>query len=244
MLNKLIFALSMVPLVLSQGYGPAPGTTPASSSSSSSAAASTSGAASAKQILVQVGASGLSYSPSDIQAPVGTLVTFVFSNSVPHSVTQSSFSDPCTPLSSNGFDSGITTGTTFSVNVTDASTPVYFFCQFPAHCGSGMVGTINAPASGNGSNSAFVSAAKALGPGATLVSDKGAATGGVGAVATAGPTSGTPSVSGGASATSGKSSSSGSASPSQTSGTSGAGQVGVAGSVGLLSVVAALFAAL
>lgn len=43
------------------------------------------------------------------------------SRSIPHSVTESNFADPCTPLP-NGFDSGLTEGgTTFSVNVTDAS---------------------------------------------------------------------------------------------------------------------------
>ena len=81
---------------------------------------------------------------------------------IPHSVTQSSGLDaPCTPAS-GGFSSGLTQGgNTFSINITDASTrelqspyllisltciilsAIYFFCEFPAHCGEGMVGYVN-----------------------------------------------------------------------------------------------------
>ena len=44
------------------------------------------------------------------------------------------------------------------------SLAVYFMCKFPAHCGLGMVGTINAPSgSANGSFSSFQAAAMAIG---------------------------------------------------------------------------------
>jgi len=125
-----------------------------------------------------------------------SLVTFVFPQNVAYSVTESSFGSPCSPLK-NGFDSGLTQGgTTFSVFVTNASIPVYFFSKASGNCGAGMVGSINAPASGDQTNAAFVSAAKAIGSNEQNIPDNGPQTGGVGAFATAGPTSGTPTPSG------------------------------------------------
>lgn len=242
---KSALALALIPAVLGQygGYGPAPGPTSTSATSSSSAeGSSATGTTDAVgQILVQVAQSGLTYSPSNINASVGTLITFVFPSNQPHSVTESTFNDPCTPLQ-GGFDSGITTGTTFSVNVTDDSTPIYFMCKFPGHCGFGMVGTINAPASGNGSTDAFINAAKAIGSSESTVPDNGPQTGGVGAVATAGPTSGTPSVAAPSSTSGSSSSSSSSTSPSPTSGSNGAAHLGSSSALGLLSVVAGFFA--
>ncbi|KIP06018.1 hypothetical protein PHLGIDRAFT_14178 [Phlebiopsis gigantea 11061_1 CR5-6] len=232
MMFKAAAALSLLPLAFAspQLYGPAPGPAPAPTTSSSSAASSAS--SSSNQMIVQVGLNGgLGFTPSDITAPVGTAVTFVFGASIQHSVTQSSFADPCTPLS-NGFDSGLTIDTTFTVNVTDASTPVYFFCKFPTHCGLGMVGTINAPSSGNGSNSAFASAATAIGSNEQTVADNGPKTGGVGAIATAPPSSGT-SVSSAPTSSSSSSSSSGSS--------SGASSVVLNTGLALAGVVAGVF---
>jgi hypothetical protein len=54
-------------------------------------------------------------------------VTFFFPNSgIAHSVTQSSFANPCTYLAANGsvsagFDSGLTQGDQFSITITDDS---------------------------------------------------------------------------------------------------------------------------
>ncbi|EKM55712.1 uncharacterized protein PHACADRAFT_256531 [Phanerochaete carnosa HHB-10118-sp] len=229
---KAALALALFPLALAspQLYGPPPG--PATPTTSSVSSAASSAAANSNEIIVQVGANGgISYTPSDIQAPVGTLVTFSFQASIQHSVTQMSFADPCTPMS-GGFDSGLTMDTTFSVNVTDASTPVYFACKFPTHCGLGMAGTINAPSSGNGSNSAFLAAASAIGASEQTITDNGPQTGGVGAVATAGPTSGTPSVAG-SSPTSGSSS---------TGSSSGASSLAFSSVLAVLGVVAGVFA--
>lgn len=108
------------------------------------------------------------------------------SGGVPHSVTQSSFANPCTPLaaangSGPGFDSGLQQAKQFSITITDDSTrmflvfyvykkraeasslAIWFHCKQQTHCGLGMVGAINAPASGQFSFSAFQSAAKAIG---------------------------------------------------------------------------------
>jgi hypothetical protein len=85
----------------------------------------------------------------------------------PHSVTQSTFANPCTYLaagngSAAGFDSGLQTGTQFTITITNDQerkptfplpslffsfivylilvTAIWFFCKFPEHCGLGMVG--------------------------------------------------------------------------------------------------------
>lgn len=73
-----------------------------------------------------------------------------------HTVTQSSFKDPCHPLSSGGFFSGFVptkdspSSTTFTITVQN-SNPIWFYCSqtVGSHCQKGMVGAINAPATGN-----------------------------------------------------------------------------------------------
>lgn len=86
-------------------------------------------------------------------------------------MTQSSFSDPCDPLS-NGFDSGnifipmgTTTGfPTWNLTITNTSEPIWFFCKQlvpQAHCNVGMVGAINAPTSGSMAFDAYTSNAEA-----------------------------------------------------------------------------------
>ncbi|KAJ3536434.1 hypothetical protein NM688_g6836 [Phlebia brevispora] len=135
--------LALIPAVFAnpQYYGPAPAPAPATSATSAAASPSSLAATNSNQMIVQVAPGGnLVFNPSDIQAPVGTLVTFAFPGGLQHSVTQSSFGSPCTPLQ-GGFDSGLdgNSGDTFSINVTDASQPIYIFCKFPAHCGLGMV---------------------------------------------------------------------------------------------------------
>jgi plastocyanin len=101
--------------------------------------------------LVMVGQSGqLTFTPPSIVANVGTNVTFMFM-SKNHSIAQSSFGDPCTPLP-NGFAADFfpvspdnTNFPTVTIAVT-TNTPIWFFCPQtnPAnHCKAGMVGAIN-----------------------------------------------------------------------------------------------------
>lgn len=119
-----------------------------------------------KIIDVTVGKDGsLTYQPDDISAQIGDLVrfTFVAKN---HTVTRSSFNDPCTPLPPPaGFDSdfrAVSGGATsqFNVTVTDDK-PIWFFCRQRApgaalsHCQQGMNGAINAPKTGPNTLSAF-----------------------------------------------------------------------------------------
>jgi len=101
---------------------------------------------------VTVGAAGmLEYNPSFITAMQGDIVQFTFMPKN-HTVTQSSFAAPCVPLS-GGITSGFmpvaadaTSFPTFSLTVTNATTPLWFHCEQTGHCGKGMVFAINAPA--------------------------------------------------------------------------------------------------
>jgi hypothetical protein len=80
-------------------------------------------------------------------------------------VTQSSFADPCHPLSNGFFSSFVPTssspsGTTFTILINDTK-PIWIYCGQTAnsHCQSGMVAAINAPATGN-TLEAFIAKAK------------------------------------------------------------------------------------
>lgn len=98
-------------------------------------AASVAQAQGATDHLVDVGLNGLAFTPNQITANLGDLITFVF-HPKNHSVTQSSFTQPCTPLidaqtGQTGFDSGfvpVAAGTqnspTYTVQVT-ATTPIW-----------------------------------------------------------------------------------------------------------------------
>ncbi|KAJ7915492.1 hypothetical protein B0H13DRAFT_2270325 [Mycena leptocephala] len=96
------------------------------------------------------------YTPSNITAQPGDTVTFQF-HSKNHTVTASSFQDPCRALSLTsttgqlGFDSGFmavsenaTQFPTFTIQVNDAT-----------HCGQGMVFSVNAVESGPNNFGAF-----------------------------------------------------------------------------------------
>ncbi|KNZ71562.1 hypothetical protein J132_08620, partial [Termitomyces sp. J132] len=123
----------------------------------------------------------------------------IFLHSIPgidHSVTQSSFEEPCTYLnstgnSSAGFDSGLQHAVTFNITIEDDSKPIWFHCKQVGHCGMGMVGSINAPSTGNLSYEAFRQAALNIGGSEVTETDHGPVTGGVNGIATAPPPSDT-----------------------------------------------------
>jgi len=112
------------------------------------------------------GPSGNVYSPANITAAVGDVVSFVFVGPGNHTVTQSSFADPCvtslnTTTNMAGFDSSFqhvlanaTSVPSWSIEVT-AATPIWFYCRQAGHCGQGMVGSINANESSTKSYEAF-----------------------------------------------------------------------------------------
>jgi plastocyanin len=122
---------------------------------------------------VTVGASGLTYSPPSIQAKPRDKIRFVFA-SKNHTITQSSFSNPCrkleltSPTGQIGFDSGfqpVPAGTpesafpVYEVLVNDTN-PIYAYCRQGNHCGSGMVFAVNLDETSDRNYAAFVSLAK------------------------------------------------------------------------------------
>jgi len=127
------------------------------------------------QYQIFVGANGtLTYSPPNITAAVGDLVTFVF-RSGNHTVSQSLFDTPCdqfvnTSISdpskqnlTSGFMPVSADATTFpvwTIQITQ-TTPFWFFCAHQGHCPKGMVGSVNANESSNKTYEAFKE--KALG---------------------------------------------------------------------------------
>ncbi|PMD54855.1 Cupredoxin [Hyaloscypha bicolor E] len=119
------------------------------------AAASAALAQAAITIPVQVGKGGaLTFVPNDIKANVGDSIEFSFFPKN-HSVTQSSFADPCHPLAGGFFSTFIPTNSsesseTFTIVVNDTK-PIWIYCAqtVKSHCQSGMVASINAPATGN-----------------------------------------------------------------------------------------------
>ncbi|KAJ7616514.1 hypothetical protein FB45DRAFT_992818 [Roridomyces roridus] len=142
-----------------------------SAQSSSNAGTATSGA---QDILIQVGPGNqLVFNPSNITAQVGDNVAFQFLSGN-HSITQSSFADPCTPLASGAVDSGFqpvaanaTQIPQFSFSVTNASTPLFFFSKQTApvnECQQGMVFAINANPISDKSFAAFQANAEASAP--------------------------------------------------------------------------------
>jgi plastocyanin len=93
---------------------------------------------SAANIQVQVGASGLTYTPSQVNASVGDTVSFVF-NPKNHTVTQSTFAAPCQPMS-GGVDSlyqpvaaNASSVPSFTVTV-NVTTPLWFYCKQTGYC--------------------------------------------------------------------------------------------------------------
>lgn len=147
------------------------------------------GLASAADITVLVGDGGLTFTPPQVTAAVGDNVIFEF-RAKNHTVTQSSFKDPCTRLTlpdgSLGVDSGFqavaagaTTFPQWSVTVDNATAPVWFYCaqKTPAnHCNAGMVFAINPTA--DKTFDAFLAAAKAGASGGTSApASSGAPTG-------------------------------------------------------------------
>jgi len=116
------------------------------------------------------GSSSLTFNPTSVKAAVGDIVAFQLSLffsfklewrrltlnhslSGNHSVTQSTFADPCKPMTSPtpGIDSnyqfvGTSPGATvpqWSITVDNATAPLWFYCKQEPHCSKGMVFAVN-----------------------------------------------------------------------------------------------------
>ncbi|KAK8125424.1 uncharacterized protein PG998_001183 [Apiospora kogelbergensis] len=133
---------------------------------------------------VIAGANGqLRFEPEIIVAAVGDIVEFQF-HPKNHSVAQSSFAEPCTPLAepsgvtppppanvtgyssaysrrSNAGGNVINANPFFAVLVKDTK-PIWFYCPQPtgAHCTNGMSGVVNEPLGGPNTLAAYKEAAK------------------------------------------------------------------------------------
>jgi len=117
------------------------------------------------------------FSPSNINASMNDIVSFVFESQSPvaHTATQTGYTanggNPCSPLASSSssgagkpFDTGFVSvpsgqTPTFNITISDPTLPIYGACQQVGHCQLGMVFAINAPSSGSGDFDNFLAAA-------------------------------------------------------------------------------------
>jgi plastocyanin len=122
-------------------------------------------------IKVVVGGPGkLAFDPPHVAAAPRDTIQFEF-HQKNHTVTQSSFANPCVHLEANGvtgFDSGFmavaadaTTFPTWSLTVNDTA-PIWAYCRQATHCGQGMVFAINSVETSARNFSAFQALAKSL----------------------------------------------------------------------------------
>jgi plastocyanin len=114
----------------------------------------------------EAGAVANVFTPSQVTAKVGDVVHFEF-RAKNHTVTQSSFAEPCTQQFNTvtqlkGIDSGFhpapdgaPTVSVYSVEVRQDKGPIWMFCARDPHCNAGMVFAINAPTTGEKTFEAF-----------------------------------------------------------------------------------------
>lgn len=112
------------------------------------------------------GEPGLVFDPQVTRAVVGDIVNFQFRGGN-HTVTQSSFANPCTwqlntATNQPGFHSGFVpfdaqSGQVgvYSLSITQDTAPIWYFCGRPPHCKGGMFGAINPPTEGERTFEAF-----------------------------------------------------------------------------------------
>ncbi|KAG6832073.1 hypothetical protein H0H92_005495 [Tricholoma furcatifolium] len=145
-------------------------------------------AAFAANITVEVGANGtdtcfpakFAFTPSNITAQNGDNVIFEF-HAKNHSVTQSTFADPCTFLTS-GVSSGFqpvntTTGPfpTWSITISNASAPLWFYCAQTGHCEAGMAAAMATNTTNATTSTASTSASSGVVPTALSIPATGSA---------------------------------------------------------------------
>jgi plastocyanin len=137
--------LALLPLAQAQyGYGSGSGSSSSSASASGAAASSIAGIH-----VVKVGDGGQTMDPADLSVPAGQVIEFHFYQGA-HSVAQSAFVSPCTPLNgTTGFFSGsqpVSSGVGTNVfSVVSTGQPMWYYCATGRHCQNGMVGVINKP---------------------------------------------------------------------------------------------------
>jgi len=117
------------------------------------------------------GTAALVFTPEQVKAKVGDRIHFEFYPKN-HTVTQSSFAEPCTRQRNTatnelGVDSGfmvVPPGSeevpVWVVEVKQDTSPIWMFCNQDKHCNSGMVFAINAPEEGERTYNTFREKAK------------------------------------------------------------------------------------
>ena len=122
--------------------------------------------AAATHTVIVGGNNALTYEPSNVAAAAGDTILFRF-ESKNHTVTRSTFANPCDAVEADAFGSGFrpvagaapeTLEYTLLVNNTE---PVWAYCAQGNHCQQGMVFSINAPTTGDQTFEAFQEAARA-----------------------------------------------------------------------------------
>jgi len=106
----------------------------------------------------------LKYTPDNLKADVGDKVQFQFIAGN-HTVTQSTFDQPCQPISMNSNITGIFSGfqpaaasaaqgkiPVFTISITDTK-PMWLYCSQARHCQGGMTMVINENTAANASRS-------------------------------------------------------------------------------------------
>jgi plastocyanin len=138
---SLLLLISTLSGTLAQYGAPASSSTTATKATSAAAAAS----ASASNIhQVTVGKGGLVFTPDTINAVPGDTIEFTFAQAI-HSVTRSSFSDPCQAVTTDAVWSGFpATSEMFALKVNDTN-PIWLYCSQVSHCQSGMAMVVNPP---------------------------------------------------------------------------------------------------
>ncbi|GAB1312563.1 Cupredoxin [Madurella fahalii] len=96
---------------------------------------------------IDVGRSGLTFTPDSITAAIGDTIEFYFVGGT-HDAVTGDYGAPCTPnASGERFSSGIQTGSATNRNVfqvtVNTTEPLYYYCSVGAHCANGMVAAIN-----------------------------------------------------------------------------------------------------
>jgi plastocyanin len=95
----------------------------------------------------------LLYFPNNIKAEVGDMVQFQFAAGN-HTVTQSTFDNPCEPIVMNSANTtgiysgfmpvaaGATTSPVYTIMINN-TTPIWLYCSQASHCQKGMTMVIN-----------------------------------------------------------------------------------------------------
>ncbi|KAI0013250.1 hypothetical protein F4779DRAFT_613778 [Xylariaceae sp. FL0662B] len=219
------------------------------------------GVASAQNVhVVSVGTTDGSpvFKPDNIKANVGEMIQFQFRGGN-HSVAQSTFDNPCSPISQSSNMTGFFTGyqpvdasqamgmiPTYTMMVT-SMTPMWLYCTQAKHCQNGMVMVVNENTGMNASRSlpAFKKAAAAatanVAPsGSGTPSSTGAGSSGADAGAGTGTGTGTGSAESGSASAGGSTETGADAATSSSPVTTDAGaMLSTSASMGLLSVAAA-----